>query len=412
MQPMDASKSLPVTVERIALVMRYALYAAITPVFLLGYFGSGTTAFITISAMTLLHNIIVHTVLWTRAYRFFYSRLNFGIYVVQIVIVTAMTGADSSDGYILYFLLIIGFTAYDRRFRKVLQATLLCVATYAAVIAYEHFSDRLTVSLGVIIIRMLSIVFVGWMVGALSERLRRAEIAAAGQTAQLMSAETTLRAILNSAGDPIIVFDENEYVTECNDRATEFLAVSRADMIGQRFRSFIFDDGTLPQKIADLRARGQTESAQIVVTSEGDERDVQLFARSYVRDGARYFVALLRDETSRKNHEESARLAAMKHARLNTELREFDKHRAEFVRAIAVQLRAPLSAVAGYVDMLLNEELGDVNPDQRKALQTCRRGVMRAFRSIELSLQTHSARGEPENKAPDPGVPPPGDSGE
>lgn len=392
MPPVEASQSLPVTVERIALLMRYVLFAVISPVFLLGHFGRGTSAFLTISAMVLAHNIIVHVLLWTRSYWFFYSPLNFAIYLIQIVIIIAITGADSSDGYILYFLLIIGFTAYDRRLRKTMQVTVCCVVTYAAVIIYENFSDRLTVSLGVIIIRMLSIAFVGWMIGVLSERLRRAEILAAEQTAQVMSAENTLRAILNSAGDPIIVFDDNEYVAECNERATEFLSVSRADIIGKRFRSFLFDDGTLPQKLADLRARGQTEFAQIVVTSDGEERDVRLFARSYVRDGSRYFVVLLRDETMRMNYEESARVAAMKHARLNTELRELDNQHADFIQTISVQLRAPLTAVGGYVEMLLNEELGDLNPDQRKALQTCRRGIMRAFRAIEQSVQEHATR--------------------
>jgi hypothetical protein len=36
--------------------------------------------------------------------------------------------------------------------------------------------------------------------------------------------------------------------------------------------------------------------------------------------------------------------------------------------------------------MLLQEELGDLTKDQRKALQTCRRGTLRAFRIIEETL--------------------------
>ncbi|HRK34815.1 MAG TPA: PAS domain-containing protein [Candidatus Hydrogenedentes bacterium] len=395
MPSVDSTHSLAVTVERIALVMRYVVSALLAPVFLFGYFGNDTSDFVVISTMIVVHNAVVHGVLWSRKYRFFHSRLNFAIYLLQITTVVAITGADSSDAYILYFLLIIGFTAYDRRQFMVMRACLLCVAMYISVICYENFADTVTVPLGVLLVRIISIVLVGWMVAALSERLRRAEISAIEQAGQVMAAESTLRAILNSAGDPILVIDENEYITECNDRAVEFLAVPRANLIGQRFRTYLFDDGTLPQKVADLRARGQTESAQIIVTSEGDERDVHLIARSYVRDGARYFVVLLRDETSRKQYDESARVAALRVERLNTELRQLDKHKADFIQTIAVHLRAPLSAVSGYVDMLLNEELGDVNPDQRRALQTCRRSLIRAFRLIEQTIQAYTLRHSP-----------------
>lgn len=388
----ELAQSLPVTVERIALIMRYAIFCIVAPLFFLGQFGGELSDFYIITGMVVVHNIFVHTVLWARAYRLFFTRSNFFIYLFQITAIIALTGGESSDAYLLYHLLIIGFSAYDRRFTKVFQAGLLCLGAYLCVIVGKYFSNGISLPSGVIVIRLLSTLIVAWMMAALSERLRRAEQTAAERTAQIVASEATLRAILNSAGDPIVVFDENEYIIEANDRASEFLAVDRAQLHGQRLRAYLFDDGTLPHKFADLRTRGQLQTQEIVLPRKGDERVVDFVARSFVREDMRYFVVLLRDVTDRKNIEETARLVAARLEKLNTDLRQLDRHKADFLRSIAVNIRTPLSAVAGYVQMLLDEEFGEINPDQSKALQTCRRGIQRVFRLLEQTIDAYAPR--------------------
>lgn len=411
--PATLENSLPISVERIALIMRYLLFALLSPLFFIGFFGGETIDYVIIAFIILAHNLFVHVAFWTRAYRLFFTPWNFFIYLGQITLIIAITGGESSDAYTLYHMLIIGFSAYDRRFRRVIQATLMCIAAYVSVIVLESSINGLSLSLGAVLVRLLGIFFIGWIIAALSERLRRAEITAAEQTAQVVSSEATLRAILNNSGDPMFVFDENEYVTDLNERALEFLERTREQVIGRRFRSFLFDDGTLPQQMADLRARGETRTEEIVITANGDERTVDMVARSYVRGGQRYFVALMRDLTLVKNQQDAALLAAQKLERLNAELRQLDANKRDFVRSMAVGLRSPLSAMASYVEMLLGEELGDLNLEQRKALQTCRRALTRVFRTLDQALDSlvrqmapATARAESENGHNGPAQPP------
>ena len=374
------------------MIKRYEVFYVIEPLFLLGQFGGEYSDFYIITGIVVAQNIYVHIGLWARAYRLFFTRTNFFNYLIQISVIIAITGGESSDAYVLYHLLIIGFSAYDRRFRKVFQAALACLGAYVCVILIEYFRNGTSLPLGVIVVRLLSTMIVGWMVAALSERLRRAEVTAAEQTAQVVASEATLRAILNSAGDPIVVFNDDEYIVEANERALEFFGAAREQMIGQRLRAYLFDDGALPHKFAELRARGQAQTQEIALPRLGEERIVDLVARSFVREGARYFVVLLRDVTDRKNIEETARLVAARLEKLNTDLRQLDRHKADFMRAISAGVRTPLSAVAGYVDMLLDGELGEVNPDQSKALQTCRRGVKRVFRLIDQTIDAYAPR--------------------
>ncbi|NUM54923.1 MAG: PAS domain S-box protein [Candidatus Hydrogenedentes bacterium] len=388
----ELAHSLPVTVERSALIMRYLIALIIGPIFLLGYFGGEYFDFFVITGMVMAHNLYVHVVLWARAYRLFFTRTNFFIYLVQISIIMAITGGESSDAYLLYHLLIIGFSAYDRRFGRVITATLVCLAAYIVVILIEKYRSGFSLTLGAVVVRLLSTFIVGWMIASLSERLRRAEVTAAEQTAQIAASEATLRAILNSAGDPIVVFDDNEYIVEANERASEFLGVPRVQLVGQRLRAYLFDDGALPHKLADLRARGQAHTHEIALPRSGEERAVDMIARSFIREGVRYFIVLLRDVTYQKNIEEASRVLEARLEKLNTDLRQLDRHKSEFMHAISAGIRTPLAAVAGYVDMLIDGELGDVNPDQSKALQTCRRALQRVFRLVERTIDAYSPR--------------------
>ena len=57
--------------------------------------------------------------------------------------------------------------------------------------------------------------------------------------------------------------------------------------------------------------------------------------------------------------------------------------RAAFYTSVANQLRSPLAAMLGYIDMLLEEHLGSINPEQREALYSCRRSLHRIFERLD-----------------------------
>ena len=53
---------------------------------------------------------------------------------------------------------------------------------------------------------------------------------------------------------------------------------------------------------------------------------------------------------------------------------------------VSQKLRSPLTAILGYMDLLLDEELGELLPEQRKSLQTCRRSTLRIFKLLDESF--------------------------
>jgi len=56
-------------------------------------------------------------------------------------------------------------------------------------------------------------------------------------------------------------------------------------------------------------------------------------------------------------------------AAVNAELRAMDEMKDEFIQTVSHELRTPLTFVKGYIDLLLEGVLGDLNPEQTESLQ-------------------------------------------
>jgi two-component system, OmpR family, phosphate regulon sensor histidine kinase PhoR len=76
--------------------------------------------------------------------------------------------------------------------------------------------------------------------------------------------------------------------------------------------------------------------------------------------------------------------------RLVEELKAVDRAKSDFVATVSHELRTPLSSVTGYIEMLLDRDLGQLSPEQEHALETVSRNAARLQDLIE-DLLTLSA---------------------
>ena len=73
---------------------------------------------------------------------------------------------------------------------------------------------------------------------------------------------------------------------------------------------------------------------------------------------------------------------------MERELRKVEHLKTGFLKSVSRKLRSPLCAILGYVEMLLDEDLGEIAPEQRRALHTCRRAALRAIGFIDEARET------------------------
>jgi len=76
--------------------------------------------------------------------------------------------------------------------------------------------------------------------------------------------------------------------------------------------------------------------------------------------------------------------------RLVEELKSVDRAKSDFVATVSHELRTPLTSVTGYIEMLLDQDMGQLTPEQKHALDTVNRNATR-LRDLIEDLLTLSA---------------------
>jgi signal transduction histidine kinase len=76
----------------------------------------------------------------------------------------------------------------------------------------------------------------------------------------------------------------------------------------------------------------------------------------------------------------------------NVELREVDRLKSQFLASLSHELRTPLTSLVGYLDLLGNQTLGEMNDLQHGALDVVRRNVDILSRQLNNLLYLHEYR--------------------
>ena len=66
----------------------------------------------------------------------------------------------------------------------------------------------------------------------------------------------------------------------------------------------------------------------------------------------------------------------------NRRLLELDRLKDEFLSLVSHELRTPLTSIRGYLDLVLDEEAGELNPEQRRFLKAVERNSGRLLRLV------------------------------
>lgn len=377
----DPRLELVLRIERTVLAGRYIAVALVVGLLLLTDTARashiGAPGVLIVCAYLLAHNGFVHYALLSRRSLLFFSSANFLLYLGEISLLVAIAGASESPLFALYLIFIIAFNTYSRATGGAFVATLLCCFCYGLIVYAEWNFTHVKVSPATAAAKFLALVMCGWLAGSLNDFLKHTEAALEQRASALASSEATLRMILDSADDPILMHDESELVAEVNERACAFLRLPRERIVGSRIREFLFDDGNLGTHMALLRSRGEYHGEAIVIRSDGEECNVEQHVHSFLQEDARYYVSIWHDITEMKRLEEASRLAHIQLDQVNLELYRVNQLKKAFYANISRRLHSPLSAILGFLDMLLGEELGPLSAEQRQAMQSCRRSAAR-----------------------------------
>ena len=372
-----------VGVEWTIMALRYVLYMFMATLSISSDVSDASSIFLIAGASALAHNIFTHAVLYARAYDLFVSPINFFIYLFRFCLLIGITDGAASPFVPLLLFLIITYHIYIPSGKHSLQMTFLVCTGYCFTVLLVWLFAGIDLMQLLVYINLLFIGLCGWLMKMMTRVVFQLDYEAKRQAVALQSSESTLRAILDHAAHPILVFDEHTFIMELNNSARKFLNAPREKLIGKRFRSYIFDDGSLDDSLEELRESGSLDREMLLIPHDRSERNIEAHIHSFLKDNSRFFVILFHDITEQRELEETSRMAKERLEEANRELQRVVNLRTEFYANVANRLRSPLSSMLGFADMLLEEQLGELNDEQRKALHSCRRSIMRIFDLIE-----------------------------
>lgn len=163
-------------------------------------------------------------------------------------------------------------------------------------------------------------------------------------------------AILKSIGEGIIATDEKGIIIKLSESAPALLGTTTEALLGKVYSEVI--------KIED--EKGQPINAEDLNTTKAVSTKAMVESYQYFkRADGRKFVAHSAASPIVFGGEP---IGAIEVFRDETKEKEVDRMKTEFVSLASHQLKAPLTAINGYTSMLLEEEVGQLNPQQKEFL--------------------------------------------
>jgi len=172
-----------------------------------------------------------------------------------------------------------------------------------------------------------------------------------------------LTAVLRETAEAVVVLDTAGRIILCNPTATEILGLS-SDAVGQS-ASAVITQSPLVELFQALEAE-HPQHTEITAT-DGRTFNAQLSPVSGVG-----FVLMMQDISH---------------------LKELDRIKSEFVQNVSHELRAPLSLIRGYADLLATGELGELGAQQRKPIEIIARRTRMLSELLE-NVSLHLRSGE------------------
>ena len=330
-------RELILRIEKSMLGVRYAVAAGIGIWLAVGFSAPHKAEAILGLALLLAQNGFAHVVLWSDRTHFFTHPVNFLFHLGVISLIGAL-GYPVIPLAALYLTLIIGYCAYTQVFSNAFAVTVICAGAAVASVVSLWFVRGGDVRPLPLLLHTAAILAGGWTVSLFEDFLEVLQRQSLEHSRDLAFSEETLRVILDTTPQPILVYDEGGVITEANEQVGAFLGVARERLIGQHFGAFLGIETILTPPEQPPGAINVSEAEASILTETGEKKPVCLRLRSFFRANQRYHVAVLvKDEA-----EEAPGLAFREQEQVRRQAEEF---RSAFVDTV---LRSCAVTANGY----------------------------------------------------------------
>jgi PAS domain S-box-containing protein len=228
-----------------------------------------------------------------------------------------------------------------------------------------------------------------------------------------------LERIIETSGEAFIGMGESGLVTYWNAAAERMFGLSRAEALGRSLAETVVPprhreahrDGlarflatgerrVLDQRI-ELRSGRSSVADDVMWRRDGTSFPVEYACAPVIGDTGIEGVIVTFTDISERREVERALRAAYEHERATlAKLTELDEAKSNFLATVSHELRTPLTSLTGYLELLVEGDVGEVTEGQRRVLGTMSRNADRLRALIEDLLTVSNIEARPLVLAP------------
>lgn len=184
----------------------------------------------------------------------------------------------------------------------------------------------------------------------------------AGNLQQLMAEKTRIETLINNMKDPVIGLDNNQRLLFVNQSACQVMGLHADEIIGKSAQEIAIHNDLLRSLVRDLFSPAGE--------STGKKSDtVKIFAdnkESYFR---KEIIPIETIPTGEKEKQPAGNVIVLKNI---TQFEELDQAKTNFIATVSHELKTPLSSIQMSLQLLENEKLGVLNPEQQEMIHSIR----------------------------------------
>jgi signal transduction histidine kinase len=192
----------------------------------------------------------------------------------------------------------------------------------------------------------------------------------AGNIEKLMMEKKRIETLINNMHDPVIGLDEKKHILFMNHTALKVTGLKGEEVIGRQVQDVAVKNDLIRSLIQDLFS-----------TSSSAEDPKQAPVKIYADNKESYFdkeiIPIKIIPTGEKEEKLVGNVILLQNI---TSYKELDFAKTNFIATVSHELKTPLSAIKMSVQLLENKQIGELNTEQKKLLESIKEDAARLLK--------------------------------